>query len=301
MNNLLKEVKYILNINKTNVGIFAILVVFFILCSLSTVSAYININGGEATINNEGDNQANNYAGLGGNGNIFASEKSKIPKSIKKYENNTFQVAKGSKVKYRGAIKNGMTVEGVKIISSYINFGDGSKKKSNGWISHTYKKSGWKKITVTFNATFTKLDTGFMGNLSGKIQDATAIYYVYVANKPQLSLSKITAGYTSKANYKKGNIGFLDVKITNTGSLTSKATKIKIYYQDPKKFGKVYSKLKKYTATAKLKALKAGKSTTVRIFFKIPKSYSKLVKNIRLDYLNKVNQISRADNLYSFS
>ncbi|OQD58004.1 hypothetical protein MBBAR_30c00040 [Methanobrevibacter arboriphilus JCM 13429 = DSM 1125] len=75
-----------------------------------------------------------------------------------------------------------------------------------------------------------------------------------------------------------------------------------MWYQKPgtKNFGKVYSKLKKYTKSAKLKALKPGKSATVKIFFKIPKKYLKLVKNIRLDSLYRVREISRANTLYSF-
>ncbi|MBZ9571645.1 hypothetical protein KQY27_08815 [Methanobrevibacter sp. TMH8] len=291
-----------MNINKTKIGIFAILIAFLIICSVSTVSAAMNINNGKVTINNDLDNAANNYAGLGGSGNIFAIEKSKIPKSIKKHAQNTFQVAKGKKVRYKGATKSGMAVEGVKIKSSYINFGDGTKKRSSGWISHAYKNSGWKKITVTFNATFTKFNIGGLGTYSGKIQDATAIYYVYVANRPQLVLNAVKAGYSNYRDYKRGNINFLKVKVSNVGSLSTKATKIKIWYQYPKKFGKVHPKLKKYTATAKIKALRSGQSAIITIYFKIPKKLAKYVKNIRLDSLNRnKNQIYRANNLYSLT
>jgi hypothetical protein len=270
------------------------------LCSISASSATININKtGNFIITNDFNNIANTYAGLGANNKVYSIEKKKVPKSIKQYENYTFQVSKGKKIKYRGAIKNGADFKGVTIKSSYINFGDGTKKKSTGWISHTYTKTGWKKITVTFNATFKEYN--FWGvTASGKICDATAIYWVYIANKAQPDLRSISKYSSNAKDFKKGNVNFITIKVTNFGSVTSKATKIKVWYQDPKKFGKVYNKLKKYTATAKLKALKPGKSTAVRIYFKIPKKYSKLVKNISLDYLKKVNVISRRDTVYSF-
>lgn len=297
-----------MNVNKKLSFVILIAISLFIVCSMQSVFASSSYSSNEFTST---DSSADPFTQLSANKNVYSIDKNKIPKKYKQYENYTFQVAKGAKIKYKASINTAgdgivYNLKGAKVKSAYIDFGKNNKKvKSAGWITQTYKKTGWYLIKVNMNGTC----TGFANSLFqlsdingvGKIINGTKYYLVYVANKPQLSLSKITAGYTSKANYKKGNIGFLDVKITNTGSLTSKATKIKIYYQDPKKFGKVYSKLKKYTATAKLKALKAGKSTTVRIFFKIPKSYNNLVKNIRLDYLNKVNQISRADNLYSFS
>ncbi|KZX15348.1 hypothetical protein MBCUT_15620 [Methanobrevibacter cuticularis] len=291
-----------MNISKTKIGIFSILIAFFMLCSISANFAGSYGNNGFDVANVEADD----FTQLNANKNIFSIEKGKIPKKYKQYENYTFQIAKGSKIKYKAAINPAGNVlvtnlKGTKVKNAVINFGDGTKKKGAGWISHTYKKAGWYKITVNLNGTCTAFD--FFGtpcNGSGKITNGTKVYLVYVSNKPQLSLSKLTSGYTTLKNYKKGNIGYLDVKVTNVGASSSKATKIKMWYEQPNKFGKVYSKLKKYTKTAKLKALKAGKSTTVRIYFSIPKKYAKLWKNIKLDSLNRVNQISKTDSLFRF-
>jgi len=264
----------------------------------------MNFGSGEVTINNDGDNMADTYAALGGNGNIFAVEQSKIPNSIKSQTNNTFQVAQGNTVRYRGAVKSGMNVEGVKIISSHINFGDGTRKRSTtGWISHAYKTPGWKKITVTFNATFTKFDASGMGMgvVPGKIQDASAVYWVFVSRKPQLTLTRVQAGYTNARDFKRGNVNFLTLRVVNIGAVSTRPTRITIFYQDPKRVGKVDSKLRKFTKTVNLKALKSGKGATVRIAFSVPKKHASKVKNIRLDSANRnKNQISKASNLITF-
>lgn len=272
------------------------------LCSLSASFAYHNIGSNQITVTNDGDNASNGYARLSTDKIVYSIEKSKIPKNYKKYENYAFQVVKGKKIGYTASVNpQGMltNISGVKIKNAYINFGDGTKTKSTGWITHAYVKPGWYKLTVRFNATFSK--ALFMGqNFNGSINGATKEYLVYVANKPQLELSKITQGYTSYKNYKNKNINYLDVKVTNVGSTSSKATGIRIWYEQPNKYGQIYSKLKKYTKNAKLKALKPGQSTTVRIYFNIPKKYSKLWKNIKLDYLYRVNQISKSAALYRF-
>lgn len=274
---------------------------------MGAVSAGIYIGNGDIEISNS---DADAYTDLSAKSTtkakIYSLEsKKKIPTKYKKYENYTFKVAKGSKIYYKAITRssNGVVtnISGLKIKKATVSFGDGTKKIGNKWISHKYKKSGWYLIKVNLNATFTK---GYLYgmDLPGNVVNGTRIYLVYVENNPQLSISKVTSGYNTITNYKKKNIDYLDIKVINIGSKTSKATKIKIWYQKPgaKNFGKVYSKLKKYTASAKLKALKPGKSTTVRIFFKIPKKYLKLVKNIRLDSLYRVREISRANTLYSF-
>lgn len=295
-----------MNINKTKAGIFIILITLFILCSISTTSAgSYGSNGFE--VNND---ESNGFTSLNVNKEVYSIDKNKIPKKYKQYEAYTYQIAKGKKISYKAVINTAgdglglvTNLKGTKVKRATIDFGDGTKKVSTGWISHTYKKSGWYLIKVNLDGTCTGFDFfGTTCNGTGKINNGTKYYLFYVANKPQLSLTGITAGYTSQKNYKNKYISFLDVKISNVGSLSTKATKIKIWYQDPKKFGKVHPKLKKYTATAYLKALKPGKSTSVRIYFKIPKALAKYVKNIRLDYLNKnKNQMSVSNNLYSFT
>lgn len=292
-----------MNINKkTKFGIFTILIAAFLLCSTSAVFA-VTFGGNGFEVNN---NEADIFTQLSAkdvNNKIFSIEKNKIPKKYKQYENYTFQVAKGKKISYKATINTdgdglATNLKGTKVSRATIDFGDGTKKSGTGYISHAYKKTGWYLIKVTLSGTCTGFDFfGMQCNGTGKINNGTKYYVVYVANKPQLALTKLTAGYTNQ----KGNINFLSVKVSNVGSVSTKATKIRIWYQDPKTFGKVNSKLKSYTASAKLKALKPGKSTTVRIYFKIPKKLASYVKDIKLDYGSKnKNQMSSLINLYSF-
>lgn len=288
--------------NVKKIGIFTILITFLMLCSIAASFAGTGIGGMKDIDYSE------NYVQLSVNQKIYSVEKSTIPSKYKQYENKTFQVAKGKKTQYKASVNSAgnlfYDLKGVKVKKASIDFGDGTKKTSTGWISHSYKKAGWYKIKVTIiEATFTDSKSGLISSsdMSGEITNTTREYLVKVTNKAQLDITgNITSYSSNKKDYKKGNINYLTVKVTNTGSVTSKATKIKIWYQDPKKFGKVYSKYKKYTKSAKLKALKPGQSTTVKIYFSIPKKLSKLVKNIRLDSLNKVNMISRSDSIYSF-
>lgn len=288
---------------------FAILLVssLIVLCSISAVSAdSYGPNGFD--VSNGG---ADAFTQLTANKNIYPTENMKVPKRYKEYENSTFQVAKGSKISYKAAVNtNGdflvNNLKGTKVKSATINFGVGSTKKGTGWISQTYKKKGWYLIKVNINATCTAYDYfGNPINATGNITNGTKYYLVYVANKPQLSLSKVSITAKSQkdvnAYKKKGNINYLSIKVTNVGSVTTKATKIKMWYQDGNKTGKVHPKLKKFTVSAKVKSLKPGKSDNVIINFKIPKKYANYVKNLKLDSANKnKNQMSKAFNLYSF-
>ena len=257
---------------------------------------------------NVSDEDADIFTQLGANKNIFSIDKSKIPAKYKQYENSAFQVPKGSAISYRALVNtagDGMLVSNLKnakVDSATIDFGDGTKKSGTGWISHTYKKAGWYVITVNIYGGCTGYDFfGNPGNGIGKISNGTKQYLIYVADKPQLVLSKISAGYTNKKDYLKGNINFLSIQVTNVGSVSSKATKVSIWYEKLNEFGKVHPSLKKYTASANIVALKSGKSTTVRVYFKIPVKYASLWKNIKLDSANKnLNQISKVDNLYRF-
>ncbi|OQD59005.1 hypothetical protein MBBAR_6c01150 [Methanobrevibacter arboriphilus JCM 13429 = DSM 1125] len=297
-----------MNINKTRVGIFAIILAFLILFSISASSAYTIGNNGFEVTNHEADS----FTQLSANKGIQTIEKNKVPKKWKSYKDYAFQVAKGNKIKYKASINSGgdilvTNLKGMKVKGATIDFGDGTKKKTTGWISHTYKKTGWYFITVNLNGSCTGYTLNF-GNpqdvkANGKIINGTKIYLVKVTDAPQLSLSKsqpITAGYYSQKSYKKGNIDYLVIKVANLGSKTSKATKVSMWYQKSgdKNIGKIHPKLKKYTASAKLKALKPGKSTKIILRFKIPKKYSKLVKNLRLG-TSSLKQISKRDALYT--
>lgn len=296
-----------MNINKTRVGIFAIILAFLILFSISASSAASSYSDNGFTVT---DNNADVFTQLSANKGIQTIEKNKVPKKWKAYESYTFQVAKGKKIKYKASINSAgdiivSNLKNMKVSSATINFGDGTKKKTTGWISHTYKKTGWYFITVNLNGSCKGYDylAGGKGlKTSGKIINATKIYLVKVTDAPQLSLSKsqpITAGYYSQKSYRKGTIDYLVIKVANLGSKTSKATKISMWYQKSgdKNIGKIHPKLKKYTASAKLKALKPGKSAKIILRFKIPKKYSKIVKNLRLG-TSSLKQISKRDALY---
>ncbi|UTB33144.1 MAG: hypothetical protein NKF70_02395 [Methanobacterium sp. ERen5] len=285
-----------MKINKIVIlSIFAI----SMLCSLAASTAYVNMGSNSVTVTNDGDNSSNGYAQLSVDGIIYPMD-GKLPKNYGKYKNSTFQVSKYKSVKYRPSVRSqGLltNITGIKFKNSYINFGDGTKTSYNGWIAHTYNRSGWYKILVSFNATFA--NASCMGQkFNGTIVGATKEYLVYVSTKPQLSLGQVTCGYTSIRNYKNRNVNYLDVKVTNTGSASSKATQIKIWYEQPHKVGSVYNRLKSYTKSASLKPLKPGQTTTVRVYFSMPKKYSILWKDIQLDSPHKLNQFDRSATLY---
>lgn len=292
-----------MNINKTRVGIFAIILAFLILFSISTSSA-VSLDGkGNFEV---ADHEAEKFTQLSANKGIQSIEKNKVHKKWKAYENYTFQVAKGNKIKYRASINSAgdgvfINLKNMKVKGAVIDFGDGTKKRTNGWVSHTYKKVGWYFIKVNLNGSCTgyTLNFGYPQDVKakGKIINGTKIYLVKVTDAPQLSLGKsqpITVGYANK-----GTIYSLVIKVANVGSKTSKATKISMWYQKSgdKNIGKIHPKLKKYTASAKLKALKPGKSAKIILRFKIPKKYSKIVKNLRLG-TSSLKQISKRDALY---
>jgi len=283
---------------KSKLGIISLLTILMI-GSLTTSTAYVSMGNHSVTITNTGDNSSNAYAQLSGNGVIYPGD-GKLPKNYEKYRNSTFQVSTGSTVKYQTSVRSpGLltNITGVNIKNSYINFGDGTKTTSKGWVAHTYKKSGWYKILISFNATFK--NASFMGgNVNGTILGATKEYLVHVSTKPQLALNQISCGYNSFKNYKNRNVDYLMVKVTNIGSAVSKSTQIKIWYEQPNKVGSVYSKLKSYTRSATIKALKPGESTTVLVKFSIPHKYAKLWKDVLLDSLNKLNQFDKGATFY---
>ncbi|WP_297899407.1 hypothetical protein [Methanobrevibacter sp.] len=240
------------------------MIAFFILCSISAASAQgtYGSNGFEVT-----DSNADIFTQLSANKGIYTIEKNKVPKKWKAYENYTFQVAKGNKIKYKASINSAGDVlvsnlKGMKVSGATIDFGDGTKKKTTGWIYHTYNKAGWYILKVNLNGSCTgyNLNLGSSQEIKakGKIVNGTKIYLVKVTDAPQLSLTtspSISAGYYTKKNFKKGNIDYLVIKVANLGSKTSKASKITMWYQKPgsSNFGKVYSKLKKYTTSAYIK------------------------------------------------
>ena|GEM_PF-3081901 len=283
---------------KSKLGIISILTILMI-GSLTTSTAYVNMGNHSVTITNTGENSSNAYAQLNVNGIIYPTN-GKLPKNYEKYRNTTFQVSTGSTIQYQTSVRSqGLltNITGVNIKNSYINFGDGTKSTSNGYVAHTYKKSGWYKILISFNATFK--NASFVGqNVNGTILGATKEYLVQVSTKPQLALNQISCGYNSFKNYKNKNVDYLIVKVKNVGSAASKATQIKIWYEQPNKVGAVYSKLKSYTSSANIKALKPGEITTVLVKFSIPHKYSKLWKDILLDSLNKLNQFDSGSAFY---
>jgi len=310
-----------LNINKTKFGIFAILVAFFMLFSISSVSANtgISISSPDLFISDEkleaNNTAANEYVGIRINKNALNNNK-KVPAKFKDYANvNKFQVIKGSKISYRavvnvdGDIQMATNLKNGKTKKASINFGDKSKtKKGIGWISHTYKKTGWYLIKVNMDGTckgYTFFGTETNG--TGTIKNGTKYYLVYVADKSQLTYTKIAITAKSQkdvtAYQKKGQINYLAITVKNIGTKNTKSTSISLFYADAKNLALnkavVDKKLKKFTGTAKLKSLKPGKSAVVVVKFTIPKKYANKKIILRLDSANKnTNQASKANNIY---
>jgi len=300
------ETKLNKSVNRLFTVLLLLVLLFGIVHTINSASASISIGNGDIILS---DSDADVYTDLSvkatSKGKVYQVKKTSVPKKYKQYENYTFKVAKGSKIYYKAVgnpVDSSVTnMAGLKVRKASISFGDKTKRSSTSYIAHKYTKSGWYLIKINIqNATFSK-GSLFGMDLPGEIINGTKIYLVYVEDKAQLSVAKLAPSGHLTSNNKK-YIDYLKVKITNIGSKTSKATKIKMFYQKPgsKNLGKVYSKLKKYTVSAKLKSLKPGKSAIVKIYFKIPEKYFNKVINLRLDSLYRVNQISRSDTLYSF-
>ncbi len=175
-----------MNINKTRVGIFAILLSFLVLFSISATWAdgKYGTDGFEVT----GPN-ADSFTQLSANKGIQTIEKNKIPKKWKSYKDYAFQVAKGNKIKYKASINSGgdivvTNLKGMKVKGATIDFDDGTKKKTTKWISHTYKKTGWYLIKVNLNGSCNGYNYLFDGTngkkelkANGKIINGTKIYF----------------------------------------------------------------------------------------------------------------------------
>jgi len=296
------------NLKWNKIYIFLIFMATIVIAT-SSVSAASSYNATEFKVS---DSHADAFVELGAKNsyvNILPNAK-KVPSRFKKHANVTkFQVTKGNKISYRAIVNTNVgmvtNLKNAKVKGATIDFGDKTKvKKGKGWISHTYKKAGWHLIKVNMNATGKGYDfLGRTSNGTGKITNGTKYFLVFVANKPQLVYTKIGPTALSQrdvtAYQKKGQINYLAVTVKNIGPKVTKATKVSIFYQDPKRFGKVDKKLKKFTGTAKLKALKPGKSTNVVVKFTIPKKYANKKIVLKLDSANKnKNQANKARNTY---
>jgi uncharacterized cupredoxin-like copper-binding protein len=168
------------------------------------------------------------------------------------------------------------------------NFSDKSKvqktetKNLSSTVSHTFKKTGTYKIKVDLEKTVFKNVNDVPHNLN-YLDPQVHIITVKVVKKPDLIIAGVTYPRSSK------NVGGIIATVKNKGVLSSKVCNIQVWYKD--------KKLKQYTKTAKVKALKPGKSTQVVIKFQIPNKYKKYVK---VNSNNKISESIKSNNRKTF-
>ncbi|WP_066972589.1 PKD domain-containing protein [Methanobrevibacter filiformis] len=203
------------------------------------------------------------------------------------------QVNKGEKINF-----------GVKtdsITNMTWNFGDNTKevftKPTKDYVStsHKFNKNGMYTVKLVYN--------GQKGGISLS-SSSEEFVKVKVVTKPDLTLT----GLVRNVDGKKNVVSVL-FTVKNKGAASAKASKLQVAYNDPKynaaKYSnkglvKIYSKLKKYTKTVKVKALKSGRSTKVLVNFKIPVKYRNLVKFVRIIPNKKSVESISSNNLVRF-
>lgn len=193
---------------------------------------------------------------------------------LPKYGNKTAQVNLNEKLSMNAFI-SGIFSNKAKLTKVSWNFSDG-KIGSGKTITHKFKKTGWYTLSLTASSTYNK-----------KTYKSTNSYNIYVVKKPDLYVSSVMKNYD-----KKKNTASITATIKNKGSLTSKATYIKAYYNS--------KSLSKYRKVGKIKALKSGESTKITLNFKIPTKYKNLVKNIQVDPTNRVSESVKTNNKFQF-
>ena len=162
------------------------------------------------------------------------------------------------------------------------NFGDSAKiiktktKNQVSSVTHTFKKVGTYKVKVDIKGT--------SGNIN--LENTEEFITVKVVKKPDLVLTKLS--YDTRG---KDTIGIY-ATVINKGSVSSKACYMKMWYEN-KKFNK-------YTKSAKIPALKSGKSTSILIKFQIPYKYRNYVKYINVDSSNKITESIKSNNQKTF-
>ncbi|MDR2966725.1 MAG: PKD domain-containing protein [Methanobacteriaceae archaeon] len=158
------------------------------------------------------------------------------------------------------------------------NFGDNTKiiktktKKQSSAVTHTFKKVGTYKVKVYIEGTSEGIT----------LQNTEDFITVKVVKKPDLILTKLN--YARKGK----NIDGFAVTVKNKGTAASKACDVKMWYKD--------TKLKKYTKSVKIPALKAGKDTTVLIKFQIPYKYRNYISYVKIDSNNKISESIKSNN-----
>lgn len=264
-------------INK-KISIFIIIFIIAIIASVSSVSAEITYSENSQVYRNEGD-----IANLNIDNCDVAVKKTKK-------ENITY-IRAGYKqkisLKSLGVSDSG---DSLKIKNALWDFGDKTKKQKGSTTTHTYKKTGWYTLKLTLNASGKALPLG--GMLGNDPVNTTWIntpktFRIYVTKKPDLKATNIMRYIDSKKN-----VVYIKATIKNYGYASSKASTIKMWYNN--------KKLKKYTVTAKVPALKSLASTSVNIYFKIPYKYRNYVKYLQIDPYNKLVESIKSNNLIKF-
>jgi PKD repeat protein len=171
------------------------------------------------------------------------------------------------------------------------NLGDKSQIKNTttknqaSTVSHTFKKAGTYKVKVDLEKTVLTTVKGVPHNLNYR-DPGLHIITVKVVKKPDLIITKINYPRNSK------NVGGIGVTVKNKGDISSKACQMKVWYKD--------KKLKQFTTTAKIPALKSGKSTQIVVKFQIPHKYKKNVKYVRVNSNNILDESIKSNNQKRF-
>jgi len=158
------------------------------------------------------------------------------------------------------------------------NFGDKTKiamKKTvnqTSIVSHTFKKVGTYNVTVDMEGRVDKIN----------FVDTKHFVTVKVVKKPDLTITSINHDRKGK------DITTFQITVKNKGTVASKASSVKMWYENPK--------FKKLTRTVKIPALKAGKSATVLIEFNMPYKNRKQIKYITVDPNNKIAESIKSNN-----
>jgi PKD repeat protein len=174
------------------------------------------------------------------------------------------------------AFVSGSLANKAKITKASWDFGD-KTKKTGIKTSHTFKKTGEYVIKLTSTSTY-----------NGKTYSSTDTYNINVVSKPDLSIESMTKNMDKQ----KKNTNSVIVTIKNRGAEACQDTQVKVYYSA--------SSLKKFSKIVKVKALKPGESTKITIAFKIPYKNRNLLKIIKVDPDNKIDESVKNNNKKNF-
>jgi len=190
----------------------------------------------------------------------------------------------------------------IKVTSVLWTFSDGTKSNKLT-TSKTFAKTGWYSVKMKINATGSG---SYWGDKYDNLtwEGSTKTFKIYVVKQPDLKVTKLMRSVDSK-----NNVAAIRLIIKNFGTVDSKATQVKVWYES--------KSLKKYTKTVSVKPIKGVfykkvlsngkyvtkavvKSTQVDIQFKIPAKYQNQIKYVHIDPNNKLSESIKSNNKIRF-